>query len=556
MKYRNFYLIVSVSFLSYFFNSCNKINFTDVNKKEQPTVNKPPQEALGGTNLTKTENSCIYSTYLNKIQNIDTNSSSPSTSKYVAAEKFFKLMEDHEFNITKNTGDKVNPISCTDQCSDLNLNKIYESLIAYEIITNTEMNQELSKVTNKIMQAMKAKLGNSTFESSVKFWSEKIKDDKISYPSFQRKLVLDEFTFPVVGLDKTSKLKYLIGLPIVKDGKNYINPAPNVGLAFDFLATNAKKHDKKKDIDGYKGTISSIKEGETYIVERDYYFNAIGRRLRGYRGNLPSMQQTTTDQFGISPIEVAQLKAPKNSIKWTDQRTHCLTEPKANLYSNSIDSLQIPLACGISGSTNIAITPIFVYNVNFDEDEMRKYLLLTWAVLSYDTGHSLQEVLTSPKLTSIYFTGVSKSSNPLFHEFKPLVSIKALDSLQRATKLVSPLTEIDRTVLPDLKKWDDIENKIFGTNPKNPTMHFYNEIESSEEKKSFQQTPDDKEIRSELEYYFSRYDQVKIVKYNSVFGKYNASFFSQLKSPIFEKVRKAAQKKLVEGYFNLACKAK
>lgn len=555
MKLRGYRIFASIIFTVLFIYSCKKVS--TVNESTLPTT-KPAEKKQPNNNLNKNqpENSCVYFRYLNEVQNIDTSSSSPSTSKYISAEDFFKLMENHEFNILKNGIVKNDPASCSQQCNDLNLNKIYESLIAYEILNSPELNKDLSKVTNKIMEAMKTELGNITFESSVKYWSKYIKDNKISYPSLQRKLVLDEYKYPVMNLSVTDKLKYIIGLPITNNGKNYLNSIPNVGLAFDFIATNAKKHDKKIDLDGHKGTISSIKEGPFYIKERDYFFNSIGRRLRGYRGNLPSSQQTLTDQFGISPLDVSELKAPKNGIKWTDQRTHCLTEPNSNLYSTSISKLQIPLVCGISGSTNIAATAIFVYKVDLNEDEMRKFILLTWAVLSYDTGHSLQEVLTSAKLTSIYFTGVSKSTNSLYHDFKSIINTKSLVSLQKVTKLVSPLTEIDKTVPVDLKKWEDIENKVFGSDPKDGQKHYYNEIASSEEQKSFEQTQEEKAIRADLEYYFSRYDKVKIIKYDTVFGKYYVSFFSQMKNPNFNKARKEAQRKLVEGYFNKSCKVK
>ncbi len=501
-------LLILASPFIFLLNSCGKIN-----NKEQNISFAENEDAGGNGSLMSKPESCYYNTYLNKMFS----NSSEYNSDYIPQEYFFKIMRNHEFTIKRSGSVPYRPMdssldSCKTKCDDLNLNKIYESLIALNIVKYPALNEKMSKINLKIINAMKKELGDK-FESSISFWINNIQDNKISYSSLQRQLAYPNDELPEF-VNRYETIKYIIGLPIYVNGKTIINKSPNVGLQFDYILSNSKL------IDGV-GFVTN--NASLFLHERDYFFNAFGRRLRGYRVN--SKNKTKTLYYGIYPFETPELKASDLSIPWVNQRDNCYIEMNGSLYNRSVAELKIPLVCGISGSTNLAFSPIFAYSVNLSEDELRHYILLIWSIFSNDTGHSLQEVLTSAKLISIYYSEIMENESESFKKLQSFLPKETIQNLSRVTKKIRPLGNTIKRVKNE--RWYEIREKIYAFNKVDPNHRFYDTLGPKNDQKRRNLSSTEKSRRSEIEDFFNHYEEVKNDNIDSKFGKYD-DFLSHL----------------------------
>ncbi|WP_148698217.1 hypothetical protein [Silvanigrella aquatica] len=454
-------------------------------------------------------------------------------------------MENHssntEVDFFGNTYTPSDNSKCAQNCNDLNLNKVYESLIAVNVRKNHELNKEFSLINLKIITEMRQEMKDE-FNKFLNNWIN-LKDDKIIYPSLQRQKYQTVNDLPA-NANKNQKLTYVLGLPITINGIVYINPNPDSSLQYDYIISNSLG-------DSFKGTgdrVGLINSTAIFKNEREYSFRAFILPLRGYRKDFKYEQ---TLQYGISDLDVEELKAPPGSLGWINQRAHCFVEPNVTLYSKSIHAKNIPIACGLSGSTNLAITSLFAYNINLSEKEMRLFLLQAWSILSIDTGHSLQEVLSTAKLIAIYYNALLKQHDT---EYKYLINYfpkNTLNNLNLITKEIRPLDENNE--ITDTFKWDSIETKIFkfdSDSKTSPKKRFVFATEYGKEKKYQELTAEEKSERIEFEYYFKQYDELNAN--NAYFGAYYDSFFKHINPSSINNIRLEAQKSF-KNYFNRSC---
>nr|BFD31795.1 hypothetical protein GTC16762_14130 [Pigmentibacter ruber] len=478
-------------------------------------------------------NNCNYSNYLN-------NYNDTRLSKYfISEEKFFEAMENHKTDLfTSNQIDNFNTITkvkCENKCNDLNLNKIYESMVALSVKKNLILNSYFSEINQKIIKKMQLVM-NDKFDQSIDNWIN-LKDEDIAFPSLQRQNFYIVRELPEVA-SKNEKMRYIIGLPVKIDNITYTNPNPNSSLQFDYIIKNS-----------YRGEgIGLINSAAKFEKEREYSFKGFIVPVRGFRRTFKDVK---TLQYGISNLDVEELKAPAGSVGWRNQRSRCSIESNVTLYGKSIASRNIPIICGISGSTNLALTSLFAYNVDLNERDLLLYLLQTWSIFSGDSGHSLQEVISTAKLVSIYYNSLLKQSDidyqDLINSF-PLLTIK---NLEKVTKKIRPLADTKLKV--DKAKWDTIESYIFAFNPlstSSPKERLVIAVDYKKEKKYADLTIKEKQERKDFEYFFNNYDSINFN--NAEFGTYYDGFFKNIDELSFKISRIEAQN-YFKNYFIRSC---
>lgn len=481
------------------------------------------QKRVSLSNFKQTDTlSCRYSQLLNQVRN----GSMP--------DEIFRTIENHEYDgLPKLKEEK----QCKTQCSDLNINSIYESLLAKNLISSTQFNESAAKVMNKILHSMQTRL---TPQDASKPDSEKTADtSKLDH--VKKLSVKDAFTYSTdswIGADKPefpaiqlrnaieknrqkfpSKSLYLRhALGFNSSGDIDLNAPSNPVFQFDYLIYNAKNKD-------YLGI------PKRYKLRRDDFFRSYLRKIRGYREDKPLAERVEyRTQYGISAVNVPQLEAPRGSEPWWHWgRDICINYPNTSQYAKSTQRQQIPVACGISGTTNIALWSVFASSAALSVDEVRTFLLLTWSVLSIDGGHSLQEVLTASKLIADYLS-LFNSKNDLSSQ----ISSVTLSSLETVT---ADIVAIDYK----LSKRDPQLIQRIGSDILQGRKSSYFAKDWIPD--SIEVPQSEMLLRREVEYYFSHAGKIKK---DAKFGQYFDSFFHGISPDIFKPVRKKSQDELMQ----------
>ncbi|APJ03710.1 hypothetical protein [Silvanigrella aquatica] len=473
--------------------------------------------------LTKSvENStCYYSSNMSKILNENKQNSSQASNE----EKFFQTIENHLFFNEISAGNE----SCKNVCTDESINRIYESLIALKVNQNKELSKKFSDIFKKIFTSMKNILGKHDFDASVESWAN-LNDSKITFPSLQRQQYFPHATSALPT--KQIAYKYAIGLS--QDNFNNKNPLPDPALQLDYFLFNAKANDN----------IGLEKNLPLFKKEREYYYNALLRRFRGFRDSKTPSNKTL--YYGISKFDISELKAKDKSVSWQNwSRDSCVLEPLGTTYGQTVAKFKMPFACGISGTTNLIIWSLIAFGTDLNEEEMRLFLLSIWSTLSVDTGHSLQEVLTATKLNAIYLRGIIENKNDNYEYFRKKISIKTLESIEKVTQSIRPLSDVTLQS-SKLNNMTDINKRIYNIFNGD---RYYSVI--SCDPFSINLTDKEKQSIKELEYYFNQYDDNN--SGNAFFGRYYDSFFRYLHHKDFEITRISAQNEF-KSFFKKNCK--
>ncbi len=413
---------------------------------------------------------------------------------------------------SNNSKSKDMPSQLAERCNNLSINAIYESALSKNILFNNSLKKQMSTVLRKVIAGIKTTMGANEFENSFRTWAE-YTDPSSEFPVAQ-KLKIAADLLPRHS-DRTAALKFAI------ESRNNPNPA----LQLDYIAFNAKSKDH-------------IGIPSLFLEQRDYFFNAIVRRLRGYRGNKP--QATDRYQYGIAPFDVPFLEMEKteNSYPWRHWgRDSCVNKPDSSLYARAVTERDIPLTCGISGTTNLFIWSVFAYKVELTREETLLLLLSIWSTLCADGGHSLQEVLTSSKLITSYMKNLVLSNETI----KDQISLQTLENLVEVTNDIQAIPQPKSTNrnpidLAQLKVI--VQDKIYSKT--------YSTIQLLKGSEVPDETPD---LQRELEAYFSNDNEEK------EFGTYWSSFFRKFQqNTAFQKERSRSQKEL-ESYAHENCSA-
>jgi hypothetical protein len=383
------------------------------------------------------------------------------------------------------------------------------------------------KVFQKIFDAMRIELTPRVFEESLLEWaglqSGPPLKEKWQFPSLQ----LDYELSRAQGLfpDKLQSVEYLMGLQHSQSGSDHdVHDLPQFAFQFSYLIFFSKLEEDQ----------AKIKLPDALRHERNAFFTQLFRRVRGYRdnkedGKAPPIFRT---QVGILPFDLPELEAPAHSQPWKHwARDYCINKADGSAYARSITYRQMPLSCGVSGTTNLALWSLFAFKIELSKEGMLDFLLADWVVLCYDGGHSLQEVLTAAKLLSTYLDLKMQTSGYCRDHF----SSSLVESLSSATENVLPIG-LEDDPSADLKSASsyslkEIEKEI---------LKYSHQI--GEWNNDGWDTPTEQKIRKEVEFYFEHAG--KTVR-NSKFGAYYDSIFSQIQDSSFAHVREITQNQLL-----------
>lgn len=244
---------------------------------------------------------------------------------------------------------------------------------------------------------------------------------------------------------------------------------------------------------------------------RDYIFEAVMHRVRGFRTN--QRKRRTRDgaapvenQVGIALVDVPALELAEPGVEpWMHPgRSKCDAESRVlSTYQRNSVERGVPLICGLSGSTNYWVWTALASGADLSEAEVTALLLSAYLTLGADGGHSLQEVASSAALSAILFDRAERYAPESALAAAARASTFAA-SLYAATADVNPLGyepllgggfgaahPLDTRMVPADEEATGL--KIFGRRYRKHT-DAYNHSESI----------DDKLSREELERFFLR----------------------------------------------------
>lgn len=395
-----------------------------------------------------------------------------------------------EKHVTECTGTSCIP-TCDQDCNDLYLSELYESYLIRFSLESKDLADEILAIYQKIFK----KFGKDSLEASYKKW--------IAEPAL----------FPVNQKDrdwtnykKEVALKNIIGVS---------HDPTNILLSADFL----------KQL--------QYELPDEFRAERDYMFNNVLKKARGYRTNSKKGREGRVERLiGITSFDLDDLalKSKYYEIKkWMHPgRSQCDTSPLQGMYQNEAFNKSIPLKCGISGSTNFWIWTALFSGVNLTPEEVRLLVFSAYVVLGADGGHSLMEVLSSATMSSIYMKHYDQYSQERI--LTPFIrNSNFAKNLYEVTKDINPIGNEQAMCIDFDRVAKDIYSKT--------------RYEAFNDK----QRPEEKEIshRKEIEAFFLS-ENGRFVK---PFGDY-ASFLDKL--PQLAKIRKQAMKK-VKQYIKNYC---
>lgn len=135
-------------------------------------------------------------------------------------------------------------------------------------------------------------------------------------------------------------------------------------------------------------------------------FNRYIEIVRGHRRNNVPLPQNTRMEAGIMNVDTGKFVAA--NYKWLRNtpwkhpaRDMCLVSPTTS-YSKSVYQANIPLACGISGSTGLLLWDLLFFAPPFSEDDIRLFIWMVYVGLCLDGGHALQEVLADFLILTLF----------------------------------------------------------------------------------------------------------------------------------------------------------
>ena len=265
---------------------------------------------------------------------------------------------------------------CDVDCDNLRIQELYESFLLKHLLEDPEVTRQVLAVHQKVFDALRAR-DPRAFDRHVRDWQP-----GSAFPSAQ------------VG-------------PVVRSGD-----------LMKHLAIHALPDD---------------------VTEaRDYFFNAVMHRVRGYRTNRKRGADAPTTQVGIANFDYQPLEVP-GAKPWAHPgRTRCDTSVLRSTYQRAADQRDAVSACGISGSTNFWIWTALASGADLSPLEASTLILSAYLTLGTDGGHSLVEVLASATLAATLFR------LSLVHQPDSALSgyVKAstfADSLHQATRRVNPI---------------------------------------------------------------------------------------------------------------------
>jgi hypothetical protein len=301
-------------------------------------------------------------------------------------QSIWRAIENHTHNVPEvmsqigkiKNPEMIDPIiqknnTCSKTCHSSNLNSIYESFLAKSILDSEKQNggKNIKKVYDKIFEKLNAKFGKLEIDTELNWVTNLIN----TYPSNQK----HSRAHTEVWKRLQQRDDILIVMDFFMSGYGFQRPymAPTTQLKNGIWL-----------------------DGSLRDVQNDCYLGDINKS----RGNkLPRLPSPINNQTGIvKNLDIPELAFNAADKAWEHSGRGVKLEKGSSDYIDNAKNLQIPLVCGVSGTTNILLWSLLSLGVELNPKELRLFLLTTWAYLCADGGHSLQEVLSAAKIIAKY----------------------------------------------------------------------------------------------------------------------------------------------------------
>ena len=268
---------------------------------------------------------------------------------------------------------------CAKECLSPALNAIYESFLAKKVIEfeRTHAGRNIAPIFTKIMNKLSEHYGADEEERYKDGWSKSPLNSL--YPVAQKSLkTSDQIKSHLLAKDD---------IPLLFD--YYIG---SYGMHRPLLATTTL-------LPFGVSLDASLKELQ------DHCYKGEIERARGSKIPVDPATVRETRQVGIAKgVEVPGLVLDPAHKPWKHSGESLSLTDGSSSYMTQAKLRQIPIACGVSGTTNIALWSLFSLNIDVTPKELRAYLLANWANLCADGGHSLQEVLSATQIVMKYIS--------------------------------------------------------------------------------------------------------------------------------------------------------
>ncbi len=327
-----------------------------------------------------------YSYYLNLMNLKET-----KNHLKIEADPFFTIIENHnEFRKSESEKEKQLP----DQFKNINISSIYESFLVKNIIHDSELNKIISAIYIKIFQ----KMDKIYIENHTESWFA-IASERWDQAIFTTLHFIENFEFD----DKLVK---------IKNGESF-------ALSLEFLLFNAKKQDGL----GIGSKMTEIRDEIYQVITQER-----GMRFDKHNGVL-------RNQYGIARFDIPKL-GTSDGRSWAPAWDICHVDTNDGNFNRSMNQLQIPIRCGLSGSTNIALASLLKSKADLNPEEVRLFILSVWASICAVGGHSLQESLSAARISTDFLLEKIITDPDLRNE----ISEKTLESLREVTQKIDPLS--------------------------------------------------------------------------------------------------------------------
>lgn len=393
-------------------------------------------------------------------------------------------LEDKQY-IIENHINIENDSICDQYCQNIVIQQLYESLLIKKLLENYSITSKITIVYNKIFNAFKNKLNlenPNKYEEILMSWLKTIP----YFPSNQKNRNWDMYNTNAIiqrlsGIDH-DHTEILLGADFLKELGNYI-------------PVEFKKI-------------------------RNYSFNNILKRLRGYRTNQKhrrinndkNSEYIKENQIGILNFNMDELKLSNkyyNPAPWKHPgRSECNINPLQGVYEHSAYKQDVPLECGLSGSVNFWIWTILYAEVNLTIEETLLVILSACIVLGADGGHSINEVLSSSTINAIFWKEYLKYSED--QKFSNYFQSEFAKNMYKITEKINPIGESKNFLEINTK---EIGNNIYNNNCKKIEKDNYDDDDKniSEMNCHYLYLSDSKNLsveeikrREELESFFSK----------------------------------------------------